>query len=243
LQVKKVGIISQARMTSTRLPGKVLLKIKNKTVIDYHLERLQQSGLQVYIATTMNSTDDIICSWAEQKKVYFYRGDEQNVLSRYYNCAEKNNLDIIVRVTSDCPLIDGEIIGRAVEEYISFNNNQIYYSNCLLRTFPRGFDFEIFSFALLEEAYQKATTEPQKEHVTPYIHQNVSGKVYLKHYTQQEDDHDYRITLDTPEDFTLIRKLIEDYDCDQKSAEEIIAVLKANSALKEINAHIEQKKF
>jgi spore coat polysaccharide biosynthesis protein SpsF len=241
--MKKVGIISQARMTSTRLPGKVLLKIKDRTVLDYHLERLQQSGIQVYIATTTNFSDDVICRWAEPKEVPFYRGDEQNVLSRYYNCALENNLDIIVRVTSDCPLIDGDLIGRAVKEYINLNNNRIYYSNCLLRTFPRGFDFEIFSFALLEEAYLKATTESQKEHVTPYIHQNVSGYVHLRHYTRQEDDHDYRITLDTSEDFTLIRKLIEEYNCDHKSAEEIIVVLKANPELKEINAHIEQKKF
>lgn len=241
--MNKVGIITQARITSTRLPGKVLLKVKGKTILEYHLERLQQSDIYVYIATTTNQTDDIICSWAEQSKVSFYRGDEANVLSRYYGCAKENSLDLIVRVTSDCPLIDGKTIKKAVEEYVSFNNKQIYYSNCLLRTFPRGFDFEIFSFELLEDAFQKATTESQKEHVTPYIHQNFTGNVLLKHYTRQEDDHNYRITLDTPEDFTLIRKLIEDYGCDQKSAEEIITVLKANPELKEINAHIEQKKL
>lgn len=237
-----IGIISQARMTSTRLPGKVLLTIGDKPVLQYHLERLQKSNLPIFLATTTNASDDLIVAFAQEHQVPCYRGDEQNVLSRYYECARQNNLDVIIRVTSDCPLIDGNLIAAAVHEYKQAQDKNLYFSNCLVRTFPRGFDFEIFSFALLEEAYLKASLPAELEHVTPYINQNQSGQVHVGHFTQAEDKSQYRITLDTPEDFELIRILIEQYQAQNLSAAEIIQVLDANPELVSINAQVEQKK-
>ncbi|GEO04642.1 3-deoxy-manno-octulosonate cytidylyltransferase [Adhaeribacter aerolatus] len=238
-----IGIISQARVTSTRLPGKVLLPIGGKPVLQYHLERLQKSNLPVFIATTTNASDEPIVAFAQAQHIPVYRGDEQNVLSRYYECARQNNLAIIIRVTSDCPLIDGDLISAAVQNYSLALDKNLYYSNCLVRTFPRGFDFEIFSFALLEEAYYKATRPAELEHVTPYINQNQSGQVRLGHFTQPEDKSQYRITLDTPEDFELIRILIEQYQAQNLSAAEIIKLLDAHPELVRINAQVEQKKL
>ncbi|MDJ1491719.1 glycosyltransferase family protein [Cytophagaceae bacterium DM2B3-1] len=240
---KKIGIITQARMTSTRLPGKILKHVGGKTILEYHLDRLQWSNLPIYIATTTNATDDEVSNWALEHKIPCYRGSENDVLTRYYSCALENRLDVIVRVTSDCPLIDGKIIRQAVNQYITNNDSNEYLSNCLVRTFPRGFDFEIFSFELLEEAHQHATTPTQREHVTPYINQNVSGKVHIKHITRTSDNSQYRITLDTEDDFKLIRKLIEDFNCETMETQEIISLLMANPWLHEINSHIEQKKI
>jgi spore coat polysaccharide biosynthesis protein SpsF len=238
----KVGIISQARMTSTRLPAKVLMEVRGKALLKYHISRLKLSNFPLFIATTVNATDDRIVEFARREGVNFYRGSEEHVLSRYYECAKANDLNIIVRVTSDCPLIDGVLIGEAVSEYIKIADYNLYYSNALQRTFPRGFDFEIFSYSMLEEAYKQAVSSYDIEHVTPYINQNKSGKVNFKHVLNTEDRSVIRITVDTPDDFSLIKKLIEGYKADELGYKEIIAIFDKNPELKNINAHIEQKK-
>ena len=238
----KVGIISQARMTSTRLPGKILKTVKNKALLSYHTERLLQSGYPIFIATTTNETDSPLVDFCKDNKIDYTRGDEQNVLSRFYECASQFKLDCIVRVTSDCPLIDGKLIQEAVSNYINFSDSKLYYSNCIERTFPRGFDFEIFSFAMLKEAFENGDTDSQKEHVTPYFYQNIKNEFTLKHFKSTTDTSNYRITVDTQEDFDLIKILIEEFDCEAKSANQIIEVLKQNPSLVKINQHIEQKK-
>lgn len=239
----KIGIISQARMTSTRLPGKVLKKIGEKTVLDYHVERLQLFGYPLFIATTTNSSDDPIIDFCLQHNLLFFRGDEQNVLSRYYGCAKENNLDVIVRVTSDCPLIAPELLENGIETYLKSQDPYLYLSNALERTFPRGFDFEIFSFDLLERAFKEATKPEDLEHVTPFIHQNRTGDIHFSHFRNNEDKSAYRITLDTPEDFELLRILIENFHADKLSGKEIMDLLDAHPELVAINAQIEQKKL
>lgn len=242
-QPLKVGIISQARMTSTRLPGKVLKQINGKTVLDYHLERLQETGYPVFIATTTNSTDDLIIDFCKKHNLPFYRGDEQNVLSRYYGCAKENGLDVIVRVTSDCPLIAPELVKNGIGIYQKSNDPYLYLSNVIDRTYPRGFDFEVFSFALLERAFEEATKPEDLEHVTPYIHQNRTSDIHFYHYKNTVDRNKYRITLDTPEDFELLRILIEDHQADNLTGQEIIELLDNHPELVAINAEIEQKKL
>ncbi|QHT68821.1 acylneuraminate cytidylyltransferase [Rhodocytophaga rosea] len=239
----KVGIISQARMGSTRLPGKIMLEAKGKKLLQYHLERLHWSGYPVIIATTTLSQDDIIVEFCLQHNIPYYRGDEENVLSRFYLCAKQFKLDIIIRVTSDCPLIDGLLIKQAVEEYIAIGEENVYASNCLVRSYPRGFDFEIFSFALLKEAYTQASLPAQKEHVTPYLYQNTSGNIVIRHFVNDQDASRFRITLDTPEDYKLILELIETYYAETLYAAEIIKLLADHPELSLINAHIEQKKI
>lgn len=238
-----IGIITQARMTSSRLPGKIFKEIKNKTLLQYHIERLQKTGLNVIIATTTNTTDDIVSEYAQKNNISFYRGNEQNVLSRFYEAALKYNLEVIIRVTSDCPLIDQHLIRNGVEKYIQMNNPNLYVSNCFPRTYARGFDFEIFSFQALKEAYENATEIADKEHVTSYIHQNKSGKTEFYNINQTNNNSHLRITVDTPEDFELIKQLIEKYNAENLSYNEIETLLNQHPELTSINKHIEQKKF
>jgi spore coat polysaccharide biosynthesis protein SpsF len=239
----KAGIITQARMTSTRLPQKILMEVGNKPLLKYHTDRLKKSGLPIFIATTVNNTDNPVVEFAQNEALLFYRGSEENVLSRYYECAKTNHLDIVVRVTSDCPLIDGMLIKEAVEKYRELADENLYLSNCIKRTFPRGFDFEVFSFPMLEEAYKHARLALDIEHVTPYINQNKSGKVTFSHVLYTADKTDIRITVDTQDDFLLIKKLIEDYHVSDVGYKDIIAVFEQHPELKKMNAHIEQKKL
>lgn len=240
--VFKIGIITQARMTSTRLPGKIFKEVNHKPLLEYHIERLQKAGFEICIATTVNKEDDIVCEYAEKNKINYHRGSEHNVLSRFYEVALKYKFDIIVRVTSDCPLIDPHLIRNAVEKYIQLNNPRLYISNCLERSYARGFDFEVFSFQLLEDAFKNAKEESDLEHVTPYIWKNKSGKVELYSVRQMNDGSKYRITVDTPEDFELIKNLIEKYHAHSLAYNEIETILSEHPELVEINKDIEQKK-
>ncbi|UOG76751.1 glycosyltransferase family protein [Hymenobacter tibetensis] len=240
--VKKVGIISQARMTSTRLPGKVLLPVDGLPLLHYHVARAQQSMLPLYLAITVNATDDPLADFATAQHLPYTRGDEHDVLARYQYCAATHNLDVIVRVTSDCPLLDGKLIADSVQEYLRVNDSRLYLSNVLERTFPRGLDFEIFSRELLEEAFQQATLPTDREHVTPYIHQNRSGRVRFQHVIRAENCSAYRLTVDTVEDFQLIKTLIEEYRASDLPTDALIALLEQHPELVALNAHIEQKK-
>lgn len=233
--MKRVGIISQARMASTRLPGKIMLAIKGKPLLWYFTERLKSSGVPLYLATSTHPGNDIVAAFGEQHGVTVFRGDEHNVLKRYHDCAKEHSLDVIVRITSDCPLSDGAMIKDAVAKYLALDNEHVHFSNCVTLTYPHGLNFEIFSSKLLVDAYLHATTDFHKEHVTPYIIQNVSGNVVLKDYVREDDASMYRVTVDTYEDFLLIQKLIEEYGADVKNTEEIIAIFKAHPELVEIN--------
>lgn len=238
----KIGIITQARTGSSRLPKKVLLPIKKKTLLEYHIERLQQANLPVYVATTRNEEDDEIVKIAHQKQVRFSRGSETDVLCRYYSCAKENDLDFIVRVTSDCPLIDAGLIARGVSllEERGFGS-RLFISNTIERTFPRGFDFSLFSFQLLEEAQFRASDPYLREHVTPYFHQNVPGDIEHCSIRHTDDFSHFRITVDQQEDFLLVKRLIEDYGCEDKNYQEIIQVMVDHPGLAEINAAVRQK--
>jgi spore coat polysaccharide biosynthesis protein SpsF len=237
-----VGIITQARMTSTRLPGKVLKLVKGKSLLQLHIDRLSESGFKVIVATTTNDTDQPIVELCQKNRIPYFRGSEDDVLSRFFGAASQEKLDVIVRVTSDCPLIDGKLIKKAVEQYIAEKQDWLYLSNGVERTYPRGFDFEVFSFAMLEEANKKADTKSEREHVTPYFYQNKHGKTKLLQIKRQSDLSRFRLTVDEVDDFKMVEKLILDFDCDKKGVDEICQVLQSHPELALINSHIEQKK-
>ncbi|MDF7811133.1 glycosyltransferase family protein [Hymenobacter sp. YC55] len=239
----KIGIITQARMGSTRLPGKVLRTIQGISILEYHVRRLQASKLPIYIATTTLPEDDAIVDLAHQLGLHCFRGDVEDVLRRYYDTATHFNLDVVVRVTSDCPLLDGHLIRAEVDHYLAASDPNLYLSNGLIRTFPRGLDFEVFSYALLAEAQEHATSNSDREHVTPYIHQNRSGHIHFAHAVREPDASRFRVTLDTPEDFQLLQVLLEQYQADTLSAEKLIEVLENHPEITAINAQIEQKKY
>lgn len=237
-----IGIITQARMTSTRLPGKIFKEVNTKSLLQYHIERLKKTGFDIAIATTTNDTDNCVAEYAAQNNINVHRGSENNVLSRFHETAVKFNYDIIVRVTSDCPLIDPHLIRNSIEKYLKLNNVNLYMSNGIERTFARGFDFEIFSFQLLDDAFNKATDEADLEHVTPYIWKNKSGKVEMYHIKQTDDNSNLRITVDTADDFELIKRLIENHKANELPYNEIESILKSHPDLIALNSHIEQKK-
>jgi spore coat polysaccharide biosynthesis protein SpsF len=170
--MEKIIVIVQARMASTRLPGKVLKCIQGKTLLEHCLERLQQvpSVDQIVVATTLNSKDMSIINLCEQLEVKYYRGSESDVLSRFYEASLKFKADVIIRVNSDCPLIDPEVVESIISQFIEQQPNCDYISNILKQTYPRGMHTEIFSFKVLEEAYKEATAQSDREHVTPYIY-------------------------------------------------------------------------
>ena len=239
----RVGIITQARTTSTRLPRKVLMTAGGRTMLDHHLDRLTRSGLPVYVATTTNATDDDIVSLAAARGLPVHRGSEHDVLSRFSGCAAEHHLDIVVRVTSDCPLIDGALIASAVEDFVAADDPWLYLSNSLERTFPRGFDFEVFSAEALFDAQEHASEEVEREHVTPYLYANRTGRMHLRNTAWPEDKSAYRVTLDTADDFELLRRLIEEHQAHTLSCAQIIGVLDAHPRLAAINEHVEQKKL
>ncbi len=239
----KIAIITQARTTSSRLPGKVLLKAKNKTFIEIHLDRLKTLNLPIFIATTSNSCDDIIVQIAKQNNVGYYRGDEFDVLSRFYLCAKENLIDIIIRVTSDCPLIDTNEIQKGLNSYlenINYDNPNIYLSNTIKRTYPKGFDFEIFSFNMLEHAHFNAKNYEEREHVTPYFYIEKNKNILLMNQENNINSSDLRLTLDYLEDYEFLKILIEKYEMNNKSKIEIEKQIYGDLKLTELNLKCKQ---
>jgi len=238
----KVIAIVQARMGSTRLPGKVLKKIKDKFVLDYVIYRLRMCKNldDIILATTTNKKDDKLEQYAIDKEIKYYRGSEEDVLSRYYSAARKLNVDVIVRITSDCPLIDPEIVDEVIKKHIETKAD--YTSNIIKRTFPRGLDVEVFNYNVLKNAFDNAKEKYQREHVTPYIReksdkfklQNIEAKGKLRRP-------DIRITLDTEEDLKLISKIINLFNTINFKTKDIIDFLDKNPDLLKINENIKQK--
>ena len=171
----KIGAIIQARMGSTRLSGKVMKELEGKTVLEHVIERVKQSKMieEIIIATTVHGRDDVIESEALRCGVKAFRGSEDDVLSRYYYAAKENEIDVIVRITSDCPLIDWKIIDKVISKFMENEYDIVTNAGLELeqRTFPRGLDLEVFSFSVLSNAFNNATEKYQREHVSPYIYE------------------------------------------------------------------------
>ena len=241
--MKTAGIISQVRMGSTRLPGKVLLPAAGRPLLAYHVARLAQSGLPLYLATTTEPADDALAAYATAHGLPYHRGSETDVLARYYETAVKFGLDVIVRVTSDCPLVDGPLIGKAVARYLADADPLEFRSNSIVRSFPRGLDFEVFSMQMLAEAHEYATSPYEREHVTPYLKTGpAAGRVHnVDEVWPGGDFSRFRITLDTAEDYAVLCALIEQFGAADLSATELLPLLAAHPEIMALNAHIEQK--
>lgn len=242
----KIAAIIQARMGSTRLSGKVMKDIKGRTVLSHVIERVKQSNLidEVIIATTVQERDSVIEKEALKCGAKVYRGSEEDVLSRYYLAAKENNIDIIVRITSDCPVIDANVIGEIINFYLEEDYDIVTNAGSDLsqRTFPRGLDTEVLSYEVLKDAFNNGREKYHREHVTPYIYEK-SNKI---HYFKNDVNYSmYRWTLDTEEDFELISEI---YNRLYKGThdfylQDIIEIFKQEPKLFTINAHIEQKKI
>lgn len=202
-----IGAVIQARMGSSRLPGKVLLKLDDKSVLDYVIDQVKYCNLvnKIIIATTDLNEDDVIVQNSEHNAVECFRGHATDVLDRYYQCAKKYALSAIVRITSDCPLIDPQVVDNAIR---MFNEDPCdYISNNKPRTFPYGLDVEVFSFSILENAWRNARLPSEREHVTSFIYKNPE-KFRIRNVKCHDDYSMLRLTIDRINDFKLIELVV-----------------------------------
>ncbi|WP_044748398.1 cytidylyltransferase domain-containing protein [Bacillus alveayuensis] len=241
----KVAAIIQARTGSTRLPGKVLKKVLSKTLLEYQIERVKRAKTinEIIIATTTKENDDPIVQLCQQLSISYYRGSEEDVLSRYYEAATEFDADVIVRLTSDCPIIDSDVIDKVVGHYLENKDRYDYVSNILTRTYPRGLDTEVMSYEVLKRAYEEAKELTYREHVTAYIYHH-PDQFRLCNVSNEKDESKHRWTVDTVEDFFLVKNILETlYPINSLfTLEDVIQVLQDKPEWIKINAHIEQKK-
>ncbi len=209
----KILIIIQSRIASTRLFGKVMLQILNRPVLALMHERVKRSRFHtdIVIATSTNPLDQNIIQFAEREKINVFAGDEIDLLDRHYQAAKLYKADAVVKIPSDCPLIDPLVIDNVLSFYLKNHNKFDYVSNLHPATYPDGNDVEICSFRALEQAWRDADRDYQREHTTPYIWENtdIFRVANLEWETGFEYFDKYRLTLDYPEDFELIKRIYE----------------------------------
>ena len=229
--------ILQARMSSTRLPGKVLLPLGDKTLIEQIVARIRAVDKisELIVATTVNPMDDFVEELCVANKIAYFRGSEENVLERFYFCAEKYKADVIVRLTADDPLKDPDVIRKAIE---LFETGQYdYVSNTIHPTFPEGIDVEVFSFQALKKAYEESNLPSEKEHVTPYIYKN-KEKFKLYNFEHECDISELRWTVDSQEDYQFMKCVYEELYKNPNelfSMQEVLQLLKRKPELSDIN--------
>lgn len=234
----KIVAITQARYGSSRFPGKILKTIQDKPLLEIHLKRILQSKkiTQLKIATTTEEGADLIVKIGEKLGITSYKGSVDNVLDRFYHTALPENPDYVVRLTSDCPLIDPNLIDLVIDKCIATGVD--YVSNALNPTYPDGVDVEVFKFSALKKAYEEAELKSDKEHVTPYIWRNSSekgGNLFTSFSVENPVDYSaLRITVDEEKDFLLIKNLIEKLGID-KTWQEYADFILQNAEIKEIN--------
>jgi len=238
-------IIVQARMASTRLPGKIMKKVLDKTLLEYQLERLfrVKQADQVVIATTDHGEEQPIVSLCEKLGVPYFRGSEQDVLARYHGAATEYGAGVVVRITSDCPLIDPAVVDMVISFYLAHKEEYDYVSNTFPElTYPRGMDTEVFSYKALKEAYEQAQDQAEREHVTIFIKRRPK-RYRIKNLPYDKDYSHYRWTVDTPEDFALIEKMITAlYPANPYfSLEDCLLLMEEHPEWAKINAGIQQK--
>jgi spore coat polysaccharide biosynthesis protein SpsF len=237
----RVVAIIQARMGSTRLPGKVLKDLAGATVLERVVSRVRRCRLvsDVAVATSAEPADDVILNECQRLGTEAFRGSEQDVLDRYYRAAQQAGAEVVVRITSDCPLIDPEVSDKTIQKFLVERPD--YASNALERTYPRGLDTEVMTFAALECAWTEARQAYQREHVTPFLYQHPERFKLLS----VKGDHDYsqyRWTLDTPEDLEFLRAVYaRSIDHQDLSWRNVLNIVQREPELAEMNRHIVQK--
>jgi spore coat polysaccharide biosynthesis protein SpsF len=233
-----IGCIIQARMSSTRLKGKVLLKINPKdTVLSFLIKQITncKSLKTIVVATTELEEDDVIVNFLKSYDVEIFRGSSENVLDRFYHCAKKFKFSTIVRLTADNPLIDPEIVNDAIEKYS--NSDCDYLTNSVDRTFPNGTEVEIFSFNALETAWKSAKKTSEREHVTPYFYNNLN-KFKIHYFKQKNDQSKFRYSIDKKEDYLLVLEILLKINTRPIKTSDIIKLLTNYPEIKKLNSHI-----
>jgi len=233
-----IGCVIQARIGSTRLPGKVMQKIDNdSTVIDYVINQVKCSKKieKIIVATTNLTEDNVICEHLDLQKIEYFRGSPEDVLDRYYQCAKKFVIDDIVRITADNPLIDPNIVDLVIDEYK--NKKCDFATNTLQRTFPYGTEVEIFSFKSLENTWTNAKKPSEREHVTPFIRDSQNGFILINTKYQEDLSH-LRYTVDRIEDLNLVKEIVKNISTRPILIQDVIELYKKRPEIFEINKNI-----
>lgn len=233
--------IVQARMGSTRLPGKVLKKVVGKPLLEHIVERLKKSKKleKIIVATTSELADKPIIELCKRNSIDYFIGSENDVLDRYYQAAKKFRVDPVVRITADCPLIDPVVVDKILDYFLRNKAKLDFASNTIKRTYPDGLDVEVFSFETLERAWSEAKNSFDREHVTPFICNN-PDKFRVANVENDRDLSGLRWTVDYPEDFEMVRLIFENLY--QKKGvflmDDVIKLLKKKPEIAKINKGI-----
>lgn len=241
----KIGCIIEARMTSSRLPGKVLRDIAGKPAVLRQIERIQRSRFidNIIVATTINTGDNVLVELLEKENTPYYRGSEDDVLGRVAEAAAFFNLDVVVEITGDCPLVDIAESDRVIERYLVGGFDLV--ANNLLRTYPIGMDTIVMSNRVLQEAARSTDDPAHREHVCLYLYENpfdyrfsnIEAPAFLR-------DAKLRMTLDTKEDYEFICKIYEELYPQKADFDlyDMMRLLNRQPELRTINSNIVQKK-
>jgi len=239
----KIVAIIQARMGSTRLPGKVMMKINGQPMLWHVINRLSCSKLinKIVVATTKSSGDKIIADFCSKNGIDCFRGSQENVLDRYYKAALKYKAETIVRITADCPLIDPDITDKVIRGYL----NHSYFagaSNVVKRTYPRGLDTEVFAFKVFKQAWEKAKSRDHREHVTKYIYEH-PDKYKIFSIEDKQDNSSLRWTVDENRDLLFLRKVYARLQSGNNifKTPQVIRLLERDPLLFDINRNVKQK--
>lgn len=237
----RVVAIVQARMGSTRLPGKVLKDLAGETMLARVVGRLRCASRinELLVATTDHPDDDAIVDECRKQLVGVFRGDQDDVLDRYFKAAELASADVVVRITSDCPLIDPEVTDKTIARFL--DELPDYASNTIVRTYPRGLDTEVMSFSALKRAWQKAQRPYEREHVTPYLLEH-SSEFRLISVVGDRDYSAHRWTVDTPEDLLFAQTVYDRLKLKRMfSWRDVLDLLDREPELAELNSGVVQK--
>lgn len=241
----KVVAIMQARIASTRLPGKVLADIEGEPMLAREINRALRAELvdELVVATTNESEDDLIAEFCSDRGYAYYRGSSLDVLDRFYEAAKLHQAEIAVRLTGDCPLIDPSLIDqtvaafRAADPPVDFATNRLPYE----KTFPVGTDTEVCAFAALEQTWVEATLPHHREHVMPYLYEEPTRFRTLLVRSEQ-DFSQYRWTVDTEEDLDVIRRIFGHFGGrDDFSWTEVLDLYESQPQLMSLNAEVKHK--
>jgi len=239
----KIVATIEARMTSSRLPGKVLMKVLDKPILHYLVSRLKrvQSLDEIVLATTTNCTDDILVEFANNENIRCYRGSENDVMDRVVEAAKSVDADLIVEITGDCPIIDPNIVEQVVQTYI--NNNVDYVSNNNVHSYPDGMDVQVFSLNLLIKSLNMTDAILDREHVTLHIRNHPELFSHLNLVAPPELWWpELGLTLDERSDFELLKKIIENFgDNNLFDCYNVVKFLRENPDLVAINQNVVRK--
>ena len=242
----KVGVVIQARMGSTRLPGKVLKEVDKVPMLKFLCDRLVNTAKKYHlvVATSWNKQDDDIVNLCSEIHIPYFRGDEEDVLSRFYKLSKLEKFDVIVRLNSDCPFLDDQFVGDKIHKFVKLRHNFDYASTIVTPTYPIGLHVELMTFDALQRAHFNCNDKSYREHVTPYMYNN-PRMFKIESFEQSKDLSKIRLTVDYEEDLIFTNQLIARLKAERKKITigNVIELVDQSPELRAHNQHIFKKQY